>query len=176
VKAQNDETTINSIFYDLFDPSLFKYDNDTLLINSTIYKTRFEYDSISFEKETGLKIPERIISEFRNNVEKNEIIGYWNENELNAKDTIFYETDTIIGKKPFVQCITDNEEKVLFERTKKRQRIYSISKLLFDNNHENAIFNLYYTPFPGDVSSHTIFIKKIYGKWVIILRFGYRMS
>ena len=144
VKAQDDETTINSIFYNLFDPSIFKfnYDKDTLLLNSTIYKTRFEYDSISFEEETGLEVPKRIISEFRNNVEKNEIVGYWNENKLNKKYTLIYESDTIIGKKPFIHCISEDEEKILFEKTKKRQRIYSISKLLFDNNHENAVFKL----------------------------------
>lgn len=176
VKANDDEIIINSIFYDLFDQGLFKHDNDTLLISSTIYKTCFEYDSITLEKETGLKIPEKMISEFRSNVEKSEIVGFWNANILNKKDTILLENDIIIAKKPFVYCISEDEKNTLFERVKKRQRIFSISKLLFDKNHENAILNLCYTPFPGEVSGHTIFITKIYGKWIIVARFGYFMS
>ncbi len=179
VKAQTDESIINELFFDLFDPLSFNLlDNqiDTLLISSTIYKTYFDYDSVKFESATGLKVPMGIISDWKKNMESDNYSSSWNEKELNKIDTIFTGKDTVFAKKPFVKCLSQSEEKSLFEKTKTRQPIYSISKILFDDSRENAIFDFLYTPWPGDVSGYKIFIKKVFGKWVIITRFNYFMT
>lgn len=179
VKAQTDESIINDLFYNLFDPLSFNLaDNnkDTLLISSTIYKTYFDYDSAEFENETGFKVPKKIISEWKKNMEPDNFISFWNEKELNKIDTIFTVNDTIFQKKPFVKCLSQTEIKALFEKAKIRQRIYSISKILFDDSRENAVFDFLYTPWPGDLSGYKIFIKKVFGKWVIISRFNYSLS
>lgn len=179
VRAQTDESIINSLFFDLFDPLSFDLTGDhkdTLLINSTIYKTYFDYDSAKFEYETGLKVPMKIISDLKNNMGSDNYTFSWNEKELNIVDTIFTGKDTVLAKKPFVKCLSQNEEKALFEKTKTRQNIYSISKILFDDSKENGVFDFLYTPWPGDVSGYKIFIKKVFGKWVIIARFSYSMT
>jgi hypothetical protein len=179
VKAQTDESIINDLFFNLFDPSSFNLaDNnkDTLLISSTIYKTYFDYDSAAFENETGFKVPKKIISDWKKNMAPDNFISFWNEKELNKIDTIFTVNDTIFQKKPFVKCLSQIEKKALFEKTKIRQRIYSISKILFDDSRENAVFDFLYTPWPGDVSGYKIFIKKVFGEWVIIARFNHSLS
>jgi hypothetical protein len=179
VKAQTDESIINDLFFNLFDPLSFNLsDNikDTLLISSTIYKTYFDYDSAAFENETGFKVPKKIISDWKKNLAPDNFISFWNERELNKIDTIFTVNDTVVLKKPFVKCLSQTEEKSLFEKAKIRQRVYSISKILFDDSRENAIFELLYTPWPGDVSGGKIFIKKVFGVWIIIARFDYSMT
>jgi hypothetical protein len=139
-------------------------------------KTYFEYDSVSFEKKTGLAVPSSIISEWKTNEESKDFTAEWNEYELNMIDSIFLENDTIIGEKPVFKCLTKIEINQLFEKTKKRQEIYSVSKLLFDNSHENAIFHFIIIPWPGDFYSETILIKRVFGKWKIIERFDFIMT
>ena len=100
----------------------------------------------------------------------------WNEQGLNKIDTIFIENDIIIFKKPIFKCLTRNEINQVFERTQKRQKIYTVSNILFDNSQENAVFHFTTIPWPKDFSSETILIKKIFGKWTIVTRFDFAMT
>ena len=171
LNAQTDEQIINEIIFDLFG-----LQQDTILIKNLKTKTYFEYDSVSFENMTGLTVPSKIIFEWKNNEEPQDYIAEWNEQKLNKIDTLFLENDTVIGKKPIFKCLSKEEIDQLFERTKKREKIYSISKILFDNSKENAIFHFIIIPWPGDFYSETILIKQVFGKWKIIERFDFTMT
>jgi hypothetical protein len=171
LNAQTDEQIINEIHFDLFG-----LQQDTILIKNLKTKTYFEYDSVSFENMTGLTVPSKIISEWKNNEEPQNYSAEWNEQKLNKLDTLFLENNTVIGKKPVFKCLSKGEIDQLFEKTKKREKIYSISKILFDNSKENAIFHFIIIPWPGDFYSETILIKKIFGKWKIIERFDFTMT
>jgi hypothetical protein len=169
--AQTDEKLIKEIFYPLFDPQ-----TDTLILQSQIDKTYFDDDSTTILKETGLKVPRRIISEWKKNIVSDNFISEWDEHVLNKPDTIYDEKDTIIDSKPVFVCMSKRNINLLFEKTKKRQPVYAISKILYDDSGENAIFDLTCIPWPGDFSSQTIFIKKIFGKWIIVSRFHFLLS
>jgi hypothetical protein len=166
--AQTDEQIINTLSFDLFG-----FQQDTIFIKSIMTKTHFDYDSVSFKKITGLKIPSEIILEWKANEETEGFLAEWNEQILNTIDFIISENDTIKVKKPVFKSLSQSEIDLLFKRTKKRQNVYSISKILFDNSHENAVFHITRNPWPGDVSSDTILIKKVFGKWKIIERFDF---
>lgn len=179
VFAQTDESVINSIFDELFPPivySSFKDHRDTILISSSRYRTSFDFDSITFRNETGLMVPTDIIIELCKNVEPKDYASHWNQDELNRTDTTYLPNDTVIGLKPFIKCLSEDEKMFLFEKTKKRHRINFITKILFDDKRENAVFDFGNTPWPGYFSSQKIFIKKVFGKWVIITRFYFMMS
>ena len=171
LNAQKDEHVINDILFDLFD-----FQQDTILIESIKKKTYFGYDSISFENTTGLTVPSTIILEWNNNEENKDFEDKWDEQGLNKTDTIFYGNDTIIEKKPFFKCLTKDKVDQIFSKTQKRQKIYSVSKILFDNSKENGIFHFTIVPLPGDFFSKTILIKKVFGKWIIITEFDFIMT
>ncbi|OYT17164.1 MAG: hypothetical protein B7C24_03880 [Bacteroidetes bacterium 4572_77] len=118
----------------------------------------------------------QIISEWKNNEENKGFKANWNEQDLNKIDSIFTENDTIIGEKPIFKSLTRNEMNQIFERTQKRQKIYSVSKILFDESKENAVFHFTTIPWHGYFSSETILIKKIFGKWIIVTRFDFVMT
>ncbi len=153
LKSQTEEQIIREMYFDLFG-----YQEDTIFIESVMDKTHFDYDSISFNDEFDLAVPSKIISEWQANVEDNNF-NTWNEQLLNKR-----------AKGPTFKCISRDEMNQIFEKTKRRQRFYSISKILFDDSKENAIFDFYAIPWPGSFYLETIVIKKIFGKWVIVTR------
>jgi hypothetical protein len=169
--AQADEQILNEILFDLFG-----FQQDSIYMENIKTRTSFEYDSISFEKMTGLTIPSEIISEWKQNEENNDFVAEWSEQNLNKTDFIYFANDTIIAKKPVFKLLTQSEIDQIFERTKKRQYIYSISNILFDNSQENALFHFSVKPWPGEFRSETILVKKVFGKWRIIERFDFGMS
>jgi hypothetical protein len=169
--GQTDEQIISELQYDLFG-----FQQDTVFIKSSIYKTFFDYDSAHFESITGLQIPKAIISDWKNKTEKDGYLSLWDEKRLNHIDTLFFDNDTLIPKVHIFKCLSENEVTKRFEITRQRQSIYSISKILFDNSGENAIFHFMTIPWPGDFSSETILIKKIFGKWIIVMRFDFALT
>ena len=114
LNAQTDAQIINEILFDLFG-----LQQDTILIENVKTKTYFEYDSVSFEKMTGLAVPSRIISDWKINEENQDFIAEWNEKDLNIIDSLFLENDTVIGKRPVFNCLSKVEIDQLFEQTKK---------------------------------------------------------
>lgn len=171
LSAQTDEQILNEILFELFG-----FQQDTIFFERHKTKTFFEYDSVLFENITGLTVPSQIISEWKNNEENKGFKANWNEQDLNKIDSIFTENDTIIGEKPIFKSLTRNEMNQIFERTQKRQKIYSVSKILFDESKENAVFHFTTIPWHGYFSSETILIKKIFGKWIIVTRFDFVMT
>lgn len=171
LNAQTDEQVVNELLFDLFGSQ-----QDTILIKRLKTKTHLEYDSVSFSNMTGLTIPSQIISDQNNNEESVDYSTVWNELNLNKMDTLIIGNDTVMCKKPIFKCLTKVEIDILFEQTRKRKDIYTISKILFDDSRETAIFHFTITPWPGDLIFETILIKKVFKKWKIIERFDYMMS
>ena len=58
----------------------------------------------------------------------------------------------------------------------KPKLIYSLGNIIFDNSGEHAIFSFTGLPDFERAWGHTVFIKKVFGKWVIITRFDYWMT
>jgi hypothetical protein len=169
VSAQNEEKILHEILNDLFE---FNSYQDTILIESSISKTYFEYDSTSFAEEIGLTIPQKIFNEWKVNANTANFSSEWRESELNKNDTLFFRGDTIIAKDPIIKCLSNEEVKLLREKIKRSLKIYSISKIVLDDSKENGIFHLTVASWPGQFFDETIFINKIYGKWFILSRFG----
>jgi len=140
LSAQTEEQILNEILFDLTG-----FQQDTILIESLMSKTYFEYDSVSFENTTGLAVPLKIISEWKNNEKNKDFAAKWNEQDLNKIDIIFLEDDTIICKKPVFRCLSKKEIDQIFDRAQKRQKIYSIRKyyLIIQKKMQYSILQLF---------------------------------
>ena len=182
LSAQTDEQVINEILYDLFRSEHF---SDTIFLKKGRIKTYLECDdSTSFYYMTGLEVPSKIIAEWKTNEEKEDFYAELNEIYLNKKDTSFYENDTIIAIKPIFKCLAENEIYQIYARNhrrepdnnRKRLYVYSVSKILFDNSKENAIFHFTGSAYYGALYTETILIKKVFGKWLIITKYHFAMT
>ena len=57
------------------------------------------------------------------------------------------------------------------------QNIYSVSKLIFSDNRQTAVFHFSFGKAgTGFFSFESILISKIFGKWIIIRKFDWGMS
>ena len=126
------------------------------------------FDLKEFKGETGLEVPEKILYEIEANVAKSND-GIWNSKLLNELN---YSSYLIKSKK----CLTKKEAEEIFIKTKKRQKIISISEPIFDNNYENCIVSVIYSTFTHSVSRHSYFLKKVYGSWTVIAVYGIWMT
>jgi len=177
-RAQTDEQIINDIFDDMFDPC-----QERLLRIDTIYiaeikgKTFFIHNS--YENIGGFDIPANIISEWKDNIANQVIQSKWDERRLNKIDTTFVGRETFIRKKPFfLKCLSESEIKKIVDNQESyyftnQEPFYSIGNIIFDKSKENAIFRVDVSSSPGSSLGYTVFIKKIFGKWVIITSFDY---
>ncbi|WP_278036227.1 hypothetical protein [Flavobacterium nitratireducens] len=122
------------------------------------YKTYF--DPARFKEETGLEVPENILKEIETNVVKSSN-GIWNSELIKELN---YGSSTIKSEK----CLTKKEAEEIFIKTKKRQKVISISEPIFDNNYENCIVSVIYSTFTHSASGYSYFLKKVYGSWTVI--------
>ena len=177
LKAQTDEQIINEIRWDLFDPCQ-EWPPDTIYINEIKANTFFyDREDHSYESIGGFAIPSHIISEWKKNMEDQNLQPKWNEKHLNIKDTMIVGKDTIIVKKTFLKCLSKSEIDTEPYNTK-QDRIYAIGKIVFDNSRETAIFSFAFSRLSdSDVAGgYTVLIKKVFGKWVIITKFDHWIS
>jgi len=176
LRAQTDEQIINEIFFDLF--GFHEWSKDTLLIVEVKEKTILFEDSYSSDYIAGFLIPKNILYEWKKNIEEQIFLSEWNEKSLNNNIEIIGE-DTIFVKKPVVKCLSENEMKKILVKNMVMEHpklIYSLGNIIFDNSGEHAIFSLTRVSDSESASGHTVLIKKVFGKWVIITRFGYWMT
>jgi len=178
MQAQTDEQIINEIFDDLFDPCqerLLKI--DTIYIAEIKGKTFFIHDS--YNNIGGFDIPANIISEWKENIANHVMQSKWDEKHLNKIDTTFVGKDTLIRKKPFfLKCLSKSEIKKIVDNQKlhyftNEEPFYSIGNIIFDKSKENAIFRVDVSSSPVSSLGYTVFIKKVFGKWIIIACFDY---
>ena len=69
------------------------------------------------------------------------------------------------------KCLNKKEITQLFEREKIRQIIFEISKPILDKKMEHCIVNVTTIYFTGSASGISLFLKKIYGIWVVVFVF-----
>ena len=122
------------------------------------------FDLKEFKEETGLEVPEKILNEIEANFAKSND-GIWNSELIKELN---YSSDHIKN----IKCLTKKEADEIFIKTKKRQKIISISEPVFDNNYENCIVSVIYSTFTHSESGHSYFLKKVYGSWTVIAVYG----
>ncbi|MBC5863025.1 hypothetical protein [Flavobacterium turcicum] len=126
------------------------------------------FDLKEFKEETGLEVPEKILYEIEANVAKSNG-GTWNSELIKELN---YSSDLIKN----IKCLTKKEAEEIFIKTKKIQKIISISEPIFDNNYENCIVSVIYSTFTHSASGYSYFLKKVYGKWTVIAVYGIWMT
>jgi len=176
--AQTDEQIINDIFEDLFDPfQELRQKIDTIYIAEIKGKTFFIHNS--YENIGGFDIPANIISEWKENIANQVVQSKWDEKRLNKIDTTFVGKDTFIRKNSFfLKCLSESEIKKIVDNQQSHfftneEPLYSIGNIIFDKSKENAIFRVDVSSSPGSSLGYTVFIKKVFGKWVILASFDY---
>jgi hypothetical protein len=163
--AQNDERILREIAYNLFD--IEQINEDSILLERTVQRIIFDQDSTEFEKYMDCKVPRKIIEDWRSESESDITKSSWIESELNIGDTILL-YDKKIEIVPYIKCVSDEEKDSILKRLNNNQYIYSISNLLIDETKENALFEITPAPYQVENSCKIVFIKKIYGLWVIV--------
>lgn len=131
-------------------------------------KSKTYFDQTIFKEETGLEVPEIILKEIEANVTKNSN-GIWNSELINELN---YGPTTIKNNK----CLTEKEVEQIFEKTKKWQKIISISEPVFDNNYENCVVSISYRNFTESAYGSKYFLKKVYGIWTVIAEYEIWMT
>jgi len=131
-------------------------------------KPKTFFDQKDFKEQTGLEVPENILKEIEINGTKSSD-GIWNSELISE---LSYGSDFIKSKK----CLTKKDAELIFEKTKKRQTIVSISEPIFDNNYENCVVSVTYWKFTGSAYGHKYFLKKVYGVWTVIVEYGMWMT
>ncbi len=176
INAQTNESIISQLISELLDCSS-KVD-DTLFFDQRISATFFHDDSISFKKKTGLEVPQKTLAEILNNSNKINNDNKWKEDELNKKIIVVsgMNDTTLISGKPYIKCLSE-KQLVYVSKYLLTLSIYSISKLIFSDNRQTAVFHLSYGKAGiGFFSFESIFISKVFGKWIIIRRFDWSIS
>ena len=147
------------------ESEVFRKIIDHEIINGGFYiqcdKPKTFFDIKDFKEQTGLKAPLNILKEIERNTE-NSNDGIWKSELLSDLN---YGSDYINSK----ECLTKEDAEKLFEQTKKRQSIISISEPIFDKNFENCIISVTYWKFKGSAYGHSFFLKKVYGIWTVII-------
>ncbi len=131
-------------------------------------KQKTSFNAKDFKVETRLNIPENVLKEIELNESKSRI-GIWNSELINELN---YNEDFIRNK----ECLTKKDTEQLFKKTKKRQRIISISEPIFDNNYENCVISVSYLKFTGSSYGKKYFLKKVYGIWTVIVEYAIWMT
>lgn len=176
INAQTDENIISQLISELLDCTS-KVD-DTLFFDQHISNTFFHDDSIYFKKKTGLEVPQKTLAEIINNSKKINSDNKWKEDELNKKIIVVSRMNdtTLISRKPYIKCLSQKQLNYV-SKNLPTLSIYSISKLIFSDNRQTAVFHLSYGKAGiGFFSFESIFISKVFGKWIIIRRFDWGMS
>jgi len=125
-------------------------------------KSKTYFDSAKLTKQSGLEIPENILQELTKSSELSKE-GTWNP-EIIKRNHKKYTTEYIKKGK----CLSGKDSKRLFDKTKERQSIVLISQPIFDSEFENCIVSVTYLKYTSSLHGHKYFLKKIYGKWIIV--------
>ena len=176
VNAQSDERIINEVLSGLLD-CRSSSENDTVFFEQYIGNTFFNSDSISMQKKTGLQIPQRMLSEIISNSREAKKENYWNEDKLNEKFMVISQKNdtTILRRKPYIKCLSEKQLDSI-SIIGPALSVYSISRLIFDNNQQTAIFEFAYGKGGRYFSFESVLIKKIFSRWIIVQKFDWKIS
>lgn len=176
INAQTDESVISQVISEILNCS-FQV-GDTIFLEQSIRNTFFHDDSISFKKKTGLEVSQKTLAEILNNSKKINNDNKWKEDELNKKIVVLsgLNDTTLISAKPYIKCLSEKQLNYLSKNLPTLD-IYSISKLIFSDNRQTAVFHLSFGKAgTGFFSFESIFISKVFGKWIVIQKFDWGMS
>lgn len=149
--SQDETVKVIDVLLNEFDISYSE-----LYVQSEKEKTYFSKHS--FKEQTVMSIPEEIL---------NEIERYSNDNFENewAKDLLI---NTFKKHQFKVKAyLTKDEVTKLFNDTGK-QYVIVISQPLFDEEQEHCVISITHRMYHGRASGASYFLKKIYGKWVLL--------
>ncbi|PKP28277.1 MAG: hypothetical protein CVU01_04520 [Bacteroidetes bacterium HGW-Bacteroidetes-18] len=128
------------------------------------------FEENDFLEQSGLiDIPKNVLFELKKN-SKNAI-----KNE-NWSNSLLEELNLGSGFLKLRKCLNNEDIVSLFEKKKKRQTIFGISKPIFDDKKQHCVIYVSILAFPGSVSGSSFFLKKVYGKWVIVQEYDFWMS
>ena len=136
-----------------------------LYIQCEEFKTFF--NKAEFKEGSSLQVPDSILNELENSSKKS-FDTIW---DLKVLRTNEYHNLHHLEK-----CLTKNEVIDLFNSTKNRQSVLSISQPIFDSTFEHCVVSITYSTFIGSANGRSYFLKKIYGKWIVIETFGIWLS
>ena len=163
--SYSQNNSASEVFKKIIDHEIGK---GTLGIYIQCEKPKTFFDQKDFKEQTGLEVPESILKEIEISGTKSSD-GIWNSELINELN---YGSDFIKRKK----CLTKKDAEQIFNKTKKRQNIVSISEPLFDNNYENCVISVTYWKFTGSAYGHKYFLKKVYGVWTVIVEYEMWMT
>lgn len=171
----------------LFDKEKY-YLEYTLFFDCERINTIFNKND--FLLQTDLKgVPIKILDEleadaiFKNSQKKFEIKNKWPENFLSdilRKFNRFLWTNRLGSE----NCVTSSQYRKIFyndglkhqflkdTNTIKNPNLIMLSNPIFDLKKEHCIITLVDSYFPGSFVSRDFFLKKIYGKWVVLATFN----
>jgi len=176
INAQTDESIIRELISE-FQACVSSF-GDTLFLKKEITKTFFRDDSISFVKKTGLEISQKTLEEIMYNSKKIIQENTWKEDKLNSKVVRISGTNdtTLTDRKPYIKCLSEKQLDSVSKYAPTLD-VYSISKLIFSNDEQSAVFHFSRGKAgTGFFSFETVLIHEVFGKWIIIRRFDWGMS
>lgn len=156
-----DEMILRTIVYDRITR-----ENDSFILKCE--KTVVPFDPEFFlEHITLITVPYEILLELRDNSKKQDKEEKWTSISLRK-------LGLIEDFSKYSQCITTREIEALFDENK--SNVFNISKPIYDSSKKHCVVHLSNTKFPGSISGCSLFLKKIYGKWVIVTDYGCWLS
>lgn len=128
----------------------------------------FFMKEIFLEQTTLKNIPKNILLELVKNSEDNIKDELWSCRFIKKLN---FAKDFLASRK----CLKENEIKNKL-KINQRTTIFEISKPIFDFKKIHCIVDLVVSETKGEFFSTSFFLKKIYGKWVILAEFDFVMS
>jgi len=125
------------------------------------------FSKADFLEQSILSVPEVILNEIQVS-SKMESGGVW-EIDLKKLTSISYGLTS-------ENCLSKDEIDKQLDTKKKRQRVLIIDRPNFDDKKENCIVSIAYQKFHKSIYGQSYFLKRVYGKWVIIETFNSWMS
>ena len=133
--------------------SILKYEiensDNVLYLECIKPKTYFNYQD--FTKQISFDIQIEVLEELEKNASRSED-RFWKSKSMRALNK---------------NCLSKKDISKLFEKTRKRHYVLSISDPIFSDNNEYCIVSISYLIFPGSAFGNSYFLQKIKGVWSI---------
>lgn len=153
--------------FKIFDVIISRGNSHTTELYIQCEKENTYFSKSEFKKQTGSNVPEEILDQIESNLNSRNPLSEWPK-----------ELGFSIFKKYGLKnknCLTKDEIKKLFDETG-RQSIIAISDPVFDEKKEHCVVSVTYIMYHGSASGMSLFLMKVYGKWVVLDKFDHWVS
>ncbi len=141
------------------------YYSDTIFVETEKFKPFFDSDVFS-EQTALIGLDTTMLAEISNNTKhylKNE---KWDISSFNN-----------VGSFAKIRFLDKDEFKAKNLNTKNRKNLFiTISMPLFNTKRDHCVVTIIFSQWKNSFYAHSIFAKKVYGKWVILLEFDFVLS